>query len=409
MRPNLAKRPRLGFWIMVAALGQALAALPAIAQQPAPPGTPPPAPTSNAMATPSMTGPLVANPNPIGFDSGPLGKIYFNGAISGLGLFQSDPGVPPIGDHHNHADLSNGLLSLQNTEGLLQFFVQAGGYSFPALGAPYFQSWKATGDFFGPVPVAYAKLVPSDTFSLQVGKLPTLIGAEYGFTFQNMNIERGLLWNQEPIVSRGIQGNLTTGPVAWSLSLNDGFYSDSYNWLTGSAAWTIDKQNTMTFVGGGNFDHTSKNAFPKTPAINNNGEIFNLIYTYNAAPWTITPYVQYTHVRPNPGLGATADAETLGVALLATYAINDNVNLSGRWEYIASHGSLAGGAPSLLYGPGSAATSFTLTPTWQDGIWFLRGDASVVQAFSTTTGFAFGPNGTAKTQARWVIEGGIIF
>jgi len=28
-------------------------------------------------------------------------------------------------------------------------------------------------------------------------KLPTLIGAEYTFTFENMNIERGLLWNQE--------------------------------------------------------------------------------------------------------------------------------------------------------------------------------------------------------------------
>src|ERR1700688_2338915 len=112
-----------------------------------PPRPPPPAgaaPASTAMTTPSMTGPLVANPNPSGFDGGPLGKIYFNGAISGLGLFQSDPGVPPISDHHSHIDLSNGLLSIQNTEGLFQFFVQAGMYSFPALGAPYFDAWGAT-------------------------------------------------------------------------------------------------------------------------------------------------------------------------------------------------------------------------------------------------------------------------
>jgi hypothetical protein len=291
---------------------------------------------------------------------------------------------------------------------LFQFFVQAGAYSFPSLGTPYIQSWRATGDFFSPVPVAYAKLAPSDTFSIQAGKLPTLIGAEYGFTFQNMTIERGLLWNQEPIVSRGVQVNYTMGPLALSGSLNDGFYSDSYNWLTGSAAWTIDKINTLTIVGGGNFDHTDKNIFPKTPFLLNNGDIFNIIYTYNNAPWTITPYFQYTHV-PTSTFFGTKSAETYGGAVLASYALNDNVNLAGRVEYITSSGSVASGAANLLYGPGSSAFSFTMTPTWQDGIWFLRGDASITAAFSTTPGFAFGRVGNSQTQARWVLEGGIIF
>jgi hypothetical protein len=211
------------------------------------------------MAVPAMAGPLVANPNPMNFDGGPLGKIYFTGVVSGLGLFQNDPGVPPIGDHHAHVDLSNGQFMLQNTEGLLQFFVQGGVYSIPALGTPYFQSWKATGDFFGPITAGYVKLAPTDTFSIEAGKLPTLIGAESTFSFQNMNIERGLLWNQENAVNRGVQANLTTGPVAWSVSLNDGFYSDNYNWLTGAATWTIDKTDTLEVVGGGNFDQTGKN------------------------------------------------------------------------------------------------------------------------------------------------------
>lgn len=385
----------------------------AYAQQPLvapPPETPPAeaaAPTSNAMAVPAMAGPIVANPNPISFDGGPLGKVYFTGAISGIGLFQNDPGIPPIGDHHSRVDLSSALVQLQNTEGLFQFFVQAGAYSFPALGAPYFQSWKATGDFFGPVPVAYAKLAPSDTFSIQAGKLPTLIGAEYGFTHQNMNIERGLLWNQEPIVSRGIQANLTLGALALSASLNDGFYSDNYNWLTGSAAWTIDKQNTLSVVGGGNFDKTNKNVFPKSPYFYNNSDILNVIYTYNNAPWTITPYFQYTHVPGNAFLGAPKSASTFGGALLVNYSINDNVNLAGRWEYIGSNGGAT--SPSLLYGPGSSAMSFTMTPTWQDGIYFLRGDVSVVKAFDTTAGFAFGQAGTADVQARFVLEAGIMF
>src|SRR5207248_849393 len=236
-------------------------------------------------------------------DIAPFNTIYVTGAFSGLGMFQSSP---LLGDHNSNGDLSNGLFAVQTTEGLFQFFTLVGAYSFPTLGAPYAHVDRAMGDTFGPVPETYLKIASNDAFSLQVGKLPTLIGAEYAFTFQNMNIERGLLWAQEPIASRGIQGNYTTGPLAFSVSFNDGTYSDSYNWLVGSVAWTIDKANTLTFAGGGNLDRTGKNSvsasFPpivKTPFFQNNGSIFNVIYTYNSAPWTVTPYFQYTDTPGN--------------------------------------------------------------------------------------------------------------
>ena len=51
-------------------------------------------------------------------------------------------------------------------------------------------------------------------FSIEVGALPTLIGDEYTFSFENLNIERGILWGAEPAVSRGVQANFTTGPLA---------------------------------------------------------------------------------------------------------------------------------------------------------------------------------------------------
>lgn len=352
-----------------------------------------------------MVGSLVANPKPMSFDGGPLGKIYFTGAASGLALFQNDP---VAGDHHDHVDFSNGQFMLQNTEGLLQFYVQAGAYSLPALGTPYFHVGKTTGDFYGPVPVAYLKLAPSDTFSIQAGKLPTLSGAEDTFTFQNVNIERGLLWNQENAVNRGVQVNYTAGPLALSASLNDGYYSNKYNWVSGSAAWTVDKVNTLTLVGMGNFGRTTK-ATLATPLAQNNSMMIDLIYTYNNAPWTITPYLQFTNVPADAVLGFGHDASTFGGAVLANYAINDNVNLAGRWEYISSTGNLANGAANLLYGPGSSAFSFTMTPTWQDGIYFLRADTSVVAAFGAPAGFAFGKSGNTKTQARWVLEAGVIF
>ena len=390
---------------------------PARAQQPPVVVAPPPAaaapaeappaaaPASTALTTPSMTGPLVANPNPIAYET-EFGKVYVSGMISGLGIVQANASP---GDH-DRIDISNGQVILQKTDGFFQFYAQAGIYSFPALGTAYFSAERTTGNTFSPLPVAYIKLQPTDEFSVQAGKLPTLIGAESSFTFQNMNIERGLLWNQENLVNRGVQANYTAGPLAYSVSLNDGFYSDSYNWLIGSVAWTIDKANTLTFVGGGNFDHTDKNRFLKTPFFQNNGDIFNAIYTYNAAPWTITPYFQYTSVPASPFNGALRGAETYGGAILASYGFTDNFSLAGRAEIIGSTGSAASGSANPLgYGPGSSAFSFTLTPTWQEGIYFLRGEGSVVQISSVAPGAGFGKTGSSKTQGRFLVEAGLIF
>ncbi|MBU2781439.1 outer membrane beta-barrel protein, partial [Acidithiobacillus caldus] len=80
---------------------------------------------------------------------------------------------------------------------------------------------------------------------VEIGKLPTLIGAEDGFTFQNLNIERGLLWDVEPIVSRGVQANYSMGPLSASLSWNDGYYSNRYNTVSGDLTWTIDGSNSL--------------------------------------------------------------------------------------------------------------------------------------------------------------------
>ena len=119
-----------------------------------------------SLTTPALTGPLTANPNPFDFDTGfPLGKVYFGGVISGMGLFQSQP-VP--GNNAAEFDMPSGLVWVQNNEGPFQFFAMAGGYSFPTLGTPYSHMPKIVGDTFGPVPVAYAKFVLTDEISLQV-------------------------------------------------------------------------------------------------------------------------------------------------------------------------------------------------------------------------------------------------
>lgn len=352
-----------------------------------------------------MSGPLSANPNPTKLDAGPLGTIYATGAVTGYGQWQ-DNTVP--GDHRTFADISNGQVFVEKTDGFLQFFVQAGIYSLPDLGAPYIKSTDATKNFYGPLPQAFVKIAPTSDFSIQVGKLPTLIGAEYTFSFENMNIERGLLWNQENAVNRGVQANYAHGPVSVSVSLNDGFYSNKYNWLWGSLGYAIDKSNSFTVVGGGNLGHTARSSFA-TPLLLNNSEIYNLIFTHTSGPWTIQPYIQYTRVHKEPTLGITQGASTYGGALLLSYAINKMFKLAGRAEYITQSGNPGGTAPSLLYGPGSSAWSFTITPTYQKGIFFLRAEAAHVGLSNITPGFGFGRQFTRKSQNRLVVESGFLF
>ena len=61
------------------------------------------------------------------------------------------------GDGELTYDISNALITVQKTEGMFQFYVQAGLYSFPTVGNPYDKA-NDQNSFLGPVPVAYAKL-----------------------------------------------------------------------------------------------------------------------------------------------------------------------------------------------------------------------------------------------------------
>lgn len=377
---------------------------------PAPaPAAAPAAPATVTLPTPGMAGPLAFQATPFSLDVGPLGKWYVDGVLSGFALGQSNP-LPA--DNGGRADLSNGQVILQKIDGVLQFYAQLGAYSVPVIGTQYtnlLDSGAAENDLYGYVPQAFVKIVPTDNFSIMAGKLPTLIGAESTFTFQNMNVMRGLLWNQENAVSRGVQANYTTGPVSVSVSLNDGYYSDRYTWLTGLVSWTISPTSTLVVDAGGNLGSNAKNTVA-TPLAQNNSIIGNLIYTYNAAPLVITPYLQFSHVDANAKIGLKKSADTWSGAVLATYTFNENYSLGGRAEFIASSGDQGDpDATNLLYGPGSKAVSFTVTPTYKINQFFVRGDLSWVGILDGTSGFGFGKEFNKSNQFRAAIEAGVIF
>ena len=374
---------------------QAPQAVPAAA--PAAPAAPAP------LTTPAITGPL-SNLPPATFDAGPLGNISVNGIVNGMVMGTSNH-VP--GDSTGQATLSNGQIFIQKADGPVQFYVQAGAYNIPALGAPYLSTEKTISDLYGPVPVAFLKFQAGKNTSIQVGALPTLIGAEYTFSFQNMNVERGLLWNQENAINRGVQINQTLGKYfSASLSYNDGFYSNRYNWLTGALTFTKGP-HAVAFTAGGNLGQTTWQSL-RTP-VQNNGMIYDLIYTFTKGPWVIQPYMQYTDVPTQPGIGVTQGASTWGGAILASRVLKKGFSLTGRWEYISSSGNLASNSVNLLYGPGSTAWSITVTPTYQYKKLFARTDIAYVGAGNITPGYAFGSYGLKPSQTRGVVELGFLF
>jgi hypothetical protein len=350
-----------------------------------------------AQSAPPVTGPLKM-PDPATFDAGPLGKLGVSGVLSGFGLAQSNRFAS---DASAQADLSNGQVFVQKTDGWWQFYLQAGAYNFVQLGLPFLPTGDTVKDLYGPLPIAYLKLAPAKNTSVMIGALPSLMGAEAGFTFENMNIERGLLWNQENTVNRGIQVNQTVGKFTASLSWNDGYYSNRYSWLSGSLTYS-NGPHSIVFSGMGNLSRT---AFQTTATpVQNDSTMYAVIYTYTKGPWIVQPYFQYSDLPVYPRIGIGRNTGTRGGAVLLSHSFQHGFSLAGRWEYLATTGNV-----NLLAGPGSSATSFTVTPTFQSRGFFVRGEFSLVHALDLTAGAAFGPGGSRPNQPRVVGEIGFLF
>ena len=370
------------------------------AQTPAPPPATAPAPLSTFV----LTGPLQWLP-PARFDAGPLGKLSVNGIMTGFAQFQNNS-VP--GDDNAQATLSNGQIFIQKADGKLQWYVQAGAYTMPTLSVPFVNAQNTVNNFYGPVPVAYLKLPVGKTTQFLIGSLPTLMGAESTFTYQNFNIERGIVWNQENAINRGIQVNQTLGKyLTASLSWNDGYYSDRYSWLSGSLTYTKGP-HTLVYDGMGNLGQTAYQT-AATP-VQNNSYMHAVIYTYTKGPWIISPYFQYSKLPTNAKVGVPKGTSATGGAINASYTFKSGFSLPARVEYLTSSGSAADGSVNLLgFGAGSAGTSFTATPTYQKGGMYIRSDLAWVHATNYTPGDTFGKTGTDANQFRAVLEFGFIF
>ena len=343
-----------------------------------------------------------------------LGDWQAHVALTGLAAAQSNTSNASPKDF---GDVSNAQFMLQKSSGWLQLFAIGGAYSQPALATNYTRAYTQTDGTWGFFPVGWISLVPSKEWRLDIGKIFAIGGGENTFTYQNINIQRGLLWTQTNVVTRGMQLNYTGESFSANLAWTDGPYSNTYNWVSGQITVPINERHGINASWTGAVTANAMNTMA-TPLMQNNSQISTLNYAYTTPHWSLTPYLQMTVVPAAPQVGIYGSSGTQGAAILGTYRVNpldngkpakQNISLPLRMEYLNSWGNSGVSSNNLMYGPNSGAWSATFTPTWQRGTFFTRLEGSYVRALNPSSGAGFGLNGNANSQARIMLEAGILY
>lgn len=357
-----------------------------------------------ALAASSVTAAAqLPTPTPLAVAAGPLGAVQVSGVVSGAALSAS----PQVAGGSGGLNLTNAFVILQRATGAWRFYVQAGAYSLPALGAPRRSTLAYTG-VFGPAPQAYAEWKGGRSWSLRAGILPTMIGQENTFSYLNFNIERGVIWNDmENAVSRGAQFNYHRGRWSAALQYGDGFFSGDYGAVSAMGGYQLTGQDSISLVGLWPNRATPPNATFQDA----NARLLDLMYTHTGKRWTWEPYLLAFSSPASRSLGYQRTASAVGAAVLADYHWSRRWSLAARGEFAVGGGAgdLSAHQNILGFGPGARVFTFTVTPTWQDGGLFARADVSWVELARFAPGLGFGALGQDGGQFGAAIEAGVAF
>ncbi|HEY8298464.1 MAG TPA: outer membrane beta-barrel protein [Candidatus Baltobacteraceae bacterium] len=318
--------------------------------------------------------------------------------------------TPDGRDSGSRVDTANVMTTVTRNAGVFRFAATIGGYAFPVVGQainPTFAKSSNT-NVFGYVPVSYVQYVPNGAWTFTVGKMPALLGQESNFTYQNVNIQRGLAWNAEPTFTRGVRAQYARGKFAGTLGYTDGYYSGRFDTVEGLAVWAPSSNTTLQFA----FIAPQASLGPNPTAGIANKREANFMLTQQFGKLTLAAYLLWIDSPGDKNIGFSGDERAFAGVLIANYAFDGAWSLGARYESLANRsGVLDTGANADLvsFGPGSTATTITLTPAYKSGHTTVRGEYSSVILGTFTPGAGFGPAGNGGSQSRLGIEIGVQF
>jgi len=335
--------------------------------------------------------------------------VYSIAAFRSYGANASGALDTPSGsDLAERADIANLLLNVTASDAKFSGAATIGGYAFPTVGAalnPTFQSGANT-SLYGAIPLLDLAYSPNEHLSFMAGKLSSMLGPENAFTYQNLNIERGIGWMLEPTVTRGARFTYTAG--AWSAAIedDDGFYSGHYGTLSWMLAYAPSAASSLSVAA----VEPQTGAPPNVTASIANKSEYDLMYSRQIGKWTLQPYMLLVRSPAAASLGYIANERASVVALLGNYAFSSRFSLGFRYENArnaSAPNAIGANADLLGYGPGSAAQSITLTPAYHFGTLLMRAEIARVALSGFTAGLGFGNSGSASTQTRIGLELGV--
>lgn len=318
--------------------------------------------------------------------------------------------TPTGADEDARTDLSNGLVTLAKNTGWFRFGLTAGIYAFPVVGEALNPTVQANANtaLYGYVPSYYVAFVPNANVTVSAGQLATLLGQEDGFTYENIDVQRGLVWAAEPVFSRGVRVQYAQGRFTGDLEYDDGYYSGDHRAVEGLAGWAPNANTNVQFAFIAPQANTPGNA---TSSIANKTE-YDFMVTQQIGKLQLLPYALFMSSPEDSALGYTTQESATGFAFLADYAPNSRFSVGTRYEWIVDHSGTSDAslnADFIGYGPGSRAATFTITPAYRINLFFARAEFSAVNALGARPGLAFGALGTGGQQTRVLVESGVQF
>jgi hypothetical protein len=263
-------------------------------------------------------------------------------------------------------DLSNGLLNFIFHVGKLHADATLGTYAFPTVGFPLVPNNEPGTNvaLFSPLPVAVITYNITSHLSFAAGKFAALLGQESPFSYENLNVQRGLVWNMEPTISRGVQLEYTNGPLSITLQDNDAYYSGRNRAFEGLLGWSPSSNTSLqvaAIVPGANVPPNA------TVSVGNKAE-YDLMYSRTIDKLQLLPYLLWVHSPKSPVLGYTSAEDAQAAVLMCAWTFSPEWSFAYRyedaWNYSSTSDSSAN-ADLVGFGPGSSAESQTLTAAYR--------------------------------------------
>jgi len=195
---------------------------------------------------------------------------------------------------------------------------------------------------------------------VKAGRFATMIGGEAPFTWQNVNIQRGLVWNGEPVFFDGVRVSADLGRFSFYAGVNDRDTDDGKMALEAGVGTSIGKIDA------------GFNILIPDKKDSSNTRVYNL--TLNINYWDFLPLTFYVDYLNTPKEGD--DIDSWGAALLGEFKFNNAVSVGGRVEYVNNDGD----GDNYGIGEGNSAWTFTLTPKYQINKYlYVRAEVSYVK------------------------------